>query len=227
MTPNRGVCLENRRFLFYAVVFCAVSLRIVFQTFIPEIVPFSIVSFRKLFRFPAKPTRFVIARRAHSLRSTRQSLTERFAIPERTMVARNETEPWKEERGRRMKRRIHVFCDRDFFLLRAPVLRHGMPCLKLSDCHVAALLAMTQNWNVFIWKTDVFHFLRLFFARCRFASSFKRSFRKSFRFQTFRSRNCSVFPQNSPDLSLRGGRIFAPDAAIFDETICHPGTNYG
>ena len=33
--------LENGRFLFYAVVFCAVSLRIVFQTFIPEIVPFS------------------------------------------------------------------------------------------------------------------------------------------------------------------------------------------
>ena len=57
--------LENGRFLFYAVVFCAVSLRIVFQTFIPEIVPFSIVSFRKLLRFPAKPTRFVIARRAH------------------------------------------------------------------------------------------------------------------------------------------------------------------
>ena len=58
--------LENGRFLFYAVVFCAVSLRIVFQTFIPEIVPFSIVSFRKLLRFPAKPTKFVIARRARA-----------------------------------------------------------------------------------------------------------------------------------------------------------------
>ena len=46
-------------------------------------------------------------------------------------------------------------------------------------------------------------------------------------FQTFRSGNCSVFPQNPPDLSLRGGRIFAPDAAIFDGTICHPVTNYG
>ena len=27
-------------------------------------------------------------------------------------------------------------------------------------------------------------------------------------FQTFCSGNCSVFPQNPPDLSLRGGRIF-------------------
>ena len=33
--------LENGRFLFYAVVFCAVLLRIVFQTFIPEIALFS------------------------------------------------------------------------------------------------------------------------------------------------------------------------------------------
>ena len=29
-------------------------------------------------------------------------------------------------------------------------------------------------------------------------------------FQTFRSGNCSVFPQNPPDLSLRGGRILRP-----------------
>ena len=61
-----GGLFGKRTFLFYAVVFCAVSLRIVFQTFIPEIVPFSIVSFRKLLRFPAKPTRFVIARRARA-----------------------------------------------------------------------------------------------------------------------------------------------------------------
>ena len=40
-TKLERFCLENRRFLFYAVIFCAVSLRIVFQTFIPEIVPFS------------------------------------------------------------------------------------------------------------------------------------------------------------------------------------------
>jgi hypothetical protein len=46
-------------------------------------------------------------------------------------------------------------------------------------------------------------------------------------FQTFRSGNCSVFPQNPPNLSLRGGRIFAPDAAIFNGSICHSVTNYG
>ena len=46
-------------------------------------------------------------------------------------------------------------------------------------------------------------------------------------FQTFRSGNCSVFPKNLQNLSLRGGRNFAPDAAIFDGTICHPVTKYG
>ena len=56
------------------------------------------------------------------MRPTRQSLTERFAIPERTMVARNETEPWNEERGRETTQRIHSFCDRGSFLLRTPVL---------------------------------------------------------------------------------------------------------
>ena len=40
-TKLRRFYLENGRFLFYVVVFCAVSLRIVLQTFIPEIVPFS------------------------------------------------------------------------------------------------------------------------------------------------------------------------------------------
>ena len=28
-------------------------------------------------------------------------------------------------------------------------------------------------------------------------------------------------------VSLRGGRIFAPDAAILNESICHPGTKHG
>ena len=42
MTQNWGVFIwKTDVFLFYAVVFFAVSLRIVFQTFIPEIVPFS------------------------------------------------------------------------------------------------------------------------------------------------------------------------------------------
>ena len=128
------------------------------------------------------------------MRPTRQSLTNRLAIPERTMVARNETEPWSEEREREPTLRIHVFCDRDSFLFRIPVLRHGMPCLWLKDCRVAALLAMTRNWDVFIWKTDVF-------CGCFCAVSLH------IVFQTFRSGNCSVSSQSLSVLSLRGERI--------------------
>ena len=111
--------LENRRFSFFAVIFLRGA----------ALHRFSNISFRKLFRFPAKPAKFVIARRVPLLRPTRQSLTMRFVIPKRTMVGRNETEPWNEERGSGTMQRIHVFCDRNFFLLRAPVLRHGMPYL--------------------------------------------------------------------------------------------------
>ena len=85
---------------------------------------------------------------------------------------------------------------------------------------------MTQNWNVFIWKTDVFHFLRIFFARCRSAPFFKRfvpeivpfsivSFQKLFRFSA------------KPTKFVIARRASAPDAAIFNETICHSETNYG
>ena len=101
-------------------------------------------------------------------------------------------------------------------MLRTPVLRHGMPCLWLKDCHVAALLAMTQNRGVLIWKTDVFHFLRLFFAQYRSASSFKRvSFRKLLRFPA------------KPTRFVIARRARAPDAAIFNEAICHSETKYG
>ena len=34
-----------------------------------------------------------------------------------------------------MKQGIHVFVIGVFFLLRAPVLRYGMPYLWLKDCH--------------------------------------------------------------------------------------------
>ena len=57
-------------------------------------------------------------------------------------------------------------------------------------------------------------------------------------FQTFRSGNCSVFNRFVPENALfsrktcqichcEEGAAFAPDAAIFNGTICHPGTNYG
>ena len=57
-------------------------------------------------------------------------------------------------------------------------------------------------------------------------------------FQTFRSGNCSVFkrfvPENAPFsrkthqiCHCEEGAALAPDAAIFDGTICHPGTRHG
>ena len=74
------------------------------------------------------------------------------------------------ERNRTLKesgttQRIHVFCDRDFFLFRAPVLRCGMPYLWLKDCRVAALLAMTRNCSGFVWKTDGFGRMQVFSSR--------------------------------------------------------------
>ena len=74
--------LENGRFSFFTVIFCAVSLRIVFQMF-------------RSGNCSVSPQNLPILslRGGRILRPTRQSLTERFAIPERTMVARNETEP--------------------------------------------------------------------------------------------------------------------------------------
>ena len=87
----------------------------------------------------------------------------------------------KERESKRNEAANSLFCDRDSFLLRAPVLRHGMPRRSLKDCRVAALLAMTQIWSVLVWKTDVFHFLRLFFGAAlhRFSNV---SFRKLLRF---------------------------------------------
>ena len=74
---------------------------------------------------------------------------------------------------------------------------------------------MTQNWNVFIWKTDVFHFLRLFFARYRSASYFKRFVPEIVRFPA------------KPTRFVIARRARAPDAAIFDDAICQPGSDYG
>ncbi len=116
--------LENRRFLFYAVVFCAVLLCTVFQTFRSGNCSVS----------PQNRSDLSL-RGGRILRPTRQSLTMRFVIPKRNMAERNETEPWNEERERGTTQRIHVFCDRDSFLLRATVLRCGMPYLRLLDCH--------------------------------------------------------------------------------------------
>ena len=68
---------------------------------------------------------------------------------------------------------------------------------------------MTQNWGVFVWKTDGFHFLRSFFARCRSASSFKRFVSEIVPFSCKTDQICHC----------EEGAAFAPDAAIFNEAI--------
>ena len=79
-TKSGRLYLGNGRFHFMRP-FCALSLRIVFQTF----------RFGNCSVFPQNLSDLSL--RGGRVRPTRQSLTERFAIPERTMVARNETEP--------------------------------------------------------------------------------------------------------------------------------------
>ena len=75
-----------------------------------------------------------------------------------------------------------------------------MPCLRLKDCRVAALLAMTRKSGRFCLKTNGFYFLRLFFAVvfCVVAP---------LKFETFRFENRFIFQKNLPNLSLRGGRV--------------------
>ena len=79
-----------------------------FKRFVPKIVPFS-----------AKPTKFVIARSdsdAAILNETRRHSGTNYGGAERCSIS-------------------PVFCDRDSFLRRAPVLRYGMPRRSLKDCH--------------------------------------------------------------------------------------------
>ena len=110
----------------------------------------------------------------------------------------------------------------DSFSPRASVLRHGMPYLWLKDCHVAALLAMTRNWDGFVWETDVFALCGRFFAvllRIVF-----RTFRHHFPNVSFRK--LLRFPAK-PIRFVIARRARAPDAAIFDGTKRHLGTMHG
>ena len=69
------------------------------------------------------------------MRPTRQSLMMRFVIPERNMVERNETRPWKEERGSGMKQRI------PFFVIGLPSC-FVLPCFA-TGCHAFGLKIAT------------------------------------------------------------------------------------
>ena len=96
-----------------------------------------------------------------------------------------------------------------------------LPCFA-TGCHTFGLKIATaalrprNDTKLRRFYLD-FCFMRSFFARCRSALSFKRFVPEivSFPRKTYQSCHCEE------------GAAFAPDAAIFDGTICHPGTNYG
>ena len=167
---------------------------------------FSNVSFRKLLRFSAKPTKFVIARRARAPDAAIFDGTICHPGTNYGCAERNRT--INKGRGSRMKQRIHVFVIGISFCFVLPCF---VPGCHTSNFKIATAALRPRNdteLERFYLENRRFSFMRSFFARYRSASSFKRSFRKSFRFQSFRSGNCSDFPQNPPDLSLRGGRSF-------------------
>ena len=90
--------------------------------------------------------------------------------------------------------------------------RFLLPCFA-AGCHASnfkiATAAMTPKRGVFVWKTDVFCFMRSFFARCRSASSFKRFVPE-----------IVPFPRKTDQIChCEEGAVFAPDAAIFNEAI--------
>ena len=127
--------LETGRFFHKTCQFSVIARR---EQFLRDIAPhrFSNVLFRKLFRFQTfrSGNRFVfpqnppdLSLRGGRVRPTRQSLTERFVIPERTMVARDETEPWNEER-KRNDAAIPMF-----FVISIPFC-YGLPCFG-AGCH--------------------------------------------------------------------------------------------
>ena len=177
--------------MFLRAFFCEVSLCIVFQTFHSENRSVFLQNLPNL-----------SLRGGHFQCPTRQSETGRNGIPERGTA-----KPARCRLATNQNFGITSFC--------APVLRHGMPYLWLKDCHVAALLAMTQNWDGFICKTDVFYFCGYFFRSIAPHRLSNVSLRKLFRFS------------EKPTKFVIARRARAPDAAIFNGSICHSVTNYG
>ena len=212
--------------MFYAVVFCAVSLRIVFQTFISEIVPFSIVSFRKLFRFPAKPTRFVIARRARAPDAAIFNKT--ICHPEANYGCAERNRTINKERESGMKQGIHVF------VIGIPFC-FVLPCFA-TGCHASnfkiATAALRPRNDTKLGRFCLENRRILFYAVV-----FLRGVAPH-RLSNVHSGNCSVFNRFVPEIvpfsrkthqicHCEEGAAFAPDAAILNGTICHPVTNYG
>ena len=148
------------------------------------------------------------------MRPTRQSLTMRFVIPKRNMVARNETGPWNKERESGMKRRI------PFFVIGISSC-FVLPCF-VPGCHAfdfkiaAAALRPRNDTNLerFYLENGRFAFLRLFFARYRPASFFKRFAPKIVPF----SRKTFLEPPALPVVFLLQGKALA---TVFCSFYCY------
>ena len=92
--------------------------------------------------------------------------------------------------------------------------RDAMP-LALRLPRPQSGLAMTQNWSVFIWKTDAFCCMRSFLRGVA-----------SYRFSNISFRKLPRFSER-PTKFVIARRARAPDAAIFNGTRRNPGTRRG
>ena len=83
--------------------------------------------------FSIKPTDSVIARRARAPDAAILNETICHPVTKYGRTERNRT--LKERKRKRNEAANPLFCNRDSFLFRTPVLRSGMPYLRLKDCH--------------------------------------------------------------------------------------------
>ena len=124
--------MENERFCFR-------------RPFSRGITPLKFETFRSENRSVSPQNPSSLSLRGGRVRPTRQSLTKQIGIPKRNMENRNET--GRNNMRRHNSPRVSYYVDH--FSLSVPVLHHGMPCLWLKDCRVAAFLTMTRKWQVF------------------------------------------------------------------------------
>ena len=156
----------------------------------------SSVSFRKLFRFPANPTRFVIARRARAPDAAILNGTIRRPGTNYGCAERNRT--LKERERKRNEARESMFFVigiSSCFVL--PCFAVG--CLAFGFKIATAALRPRNDTELgrFYLENGRFSFFAVIFCAVSLRIVF----------QTFRTGNCFVFPQNLSVLSLRGGRV--------------------
>ena len=97
--------------------------------------------------------------------------------------------------------RIYVFVIGILFCFVLPCFALGCHTFNFKIATAALRPRNDTKSGRFLFEKGRFSFLQLFFAVAFCAVSLR------IVFQTFRSGNCSVFPQNPSDLSLRGGRV--------------------